>query len=570
MNLEQLRAKLVELRDLPTETEWAEFKHNNSDPQMIGEYLSAISNAAALESQAFGYIVWGIEDGTHNVVGTTFKPRQQKGQGNEDLEPWLNKLLAPRINFRIFEFDSEEGLPMVMFEVQAANTAPVAFSGRRYVRVGSHKKPLAEHPEKERKLWEIVSGPTVDWSAGICEAATIDHLDPEAIQRARSEYADRFEGDPKKSHLAKEVWEWDDVTFLNKIKVAIDGRLTRAALILLGKEESSHHVAPAQPRMTWILKDDDNVEKDYRHYDPPFLLAVDELLENIRNLTVRYLPDGTLFPINVSQYDPWVMRETLHNCIAHQDYSKAGRIIVVEQPNSLLFTNLGTFYPGSVEEVVVRDSPQEYSANPILAQAMVNLNMIDTIGSGIKRAFRIQRDRNFPMPTYDLSDPERVKVRLIGQILDPNYTRMLMSQSGLDLLDVIALDKVQKGQTVSEEEAKSLRAKKLIEGRRPNIHVSADVAAATDTMVDYLRRRGIDREYCQKMILDLLGKGPAKRNEIDRLLLDRLSDALDETQRKTFIMNLLQDMRKAELIDSEGRGAGSIWQLHSTDTSGEK
>jgi len=570
MNLEQLQRKLAELRNLPVETEWAEFKHNNADPRMIGEYLSAISNAAALESQAFGYIVWGIEDGTHNVVGTTFKPRLQKGQGNEDLEPWLNKLLAPRINFRIFEFDSEDGLPMVMFEVQAANTAPVAFSGRRYVRVGSHKKPLAEHPEKERKLWEIVSGPTVDWSAGICEAATVDHLDAKAIHRARSEYADRFEGDPKKSHLAKEVWEWDDVTFLNKIKVAVDGRLTRAALILLGKEESTHHVAPAQPRMTWILKDDDNVEKDYRHYDPPFLLAVDELLENIRNLTVRYLPDGTLFPINVSQYDPWVMRETLHNCIAHQDYSKAGRIIVVEQPDSLLFTNLGTFYPGSVEEVVVRDSPQEYSANPLLAQAMVNLNMIDTIGSGIKRAFRIQRDRNFPMPTYDLSDPERVKVRLIGQILDPNYTRMLMSQAGLDLLDVIALDKVQKGQAISEEEAKSLRAKKLIEGRRPNIHVSADVAAATDTMVDYLRRRGIDREYCQKMILDLLGKGPTKRSEIDRLLLDRLSDALDETQRKTFIMNLLQDMRKAELIDSDGRGAGSIWQLHSTDTSGEK
>lgn len=570
MNLEQLRAKLVELRDLPTETEWAEFKHNYSDPQMIGEYLSAISNSAALESQAFGYVVWGIQDGTHNVVGTTFKPRQQKGQGNEDLEPWLNKLLAPRINFRIFEFVSEDGLPMVMFEVQAANTAPVAFSGRRYVRVGSHKKPLADHPEKERKLWEIVSGPTVDWSAGICENATIDSLDSNAIHRARSEYADRFEGDPKKSHLAKEVWEWDDVTFLNKIKVAVDGRLTRAALILLGKEESTHHVAPAQPRMTWILKDDDNVEKDYRHYDPPFLLVVDELLDNIRNLTVRYLPDGTLFPINVSQYDPWVMRETLHNCIAHQDYSKAGRIIVVEQPDSLLFTNLGAFYPGSVEEVVIRDSPQEYSANPLLAQAMVNLNMIDTIGSGIKRAFRIQRDRNFPMPTYDLSDPERVKVRLIGQILDPNYTRMLMSQTGLDLLDVIALDKVQKGQSINDEEAKSLRAKKLIEGRRPNIHVSADVAAATDTMVDYLRRRGIDREYCQKMILDLLSKGPAKRNEIDRLLLDRLSDALDETQRKTFIMNLLQDMRKAELIDTEGRGAGSIWQLHSTDTSGEK
>ena len=132
---------------------------------------------------------------------------------------------------------------------------------------------------------------------------------------------------------------------------------------------------------------------------------------------------------------------------------------------------------------------------------MVNLNMIDTIGSGIKRAFRIQRDRNFPMPTYDLSEPDRVKVRLIGQILDPNYTRMLMSQTTLNLLDVIALDKVQKGIMITDEEVKSLRNIKLIEGRRPNIHVSANVAAATDSMIHYLNRRGIDKEYCQRMFV---------------------------------------------------------------------
>ena len=353
--------------------------------------------------------------------------------------------------------------------------------------------------------------------------------------------------------VPREVW-WDNPK--------IDGRLTRAALILLGKAESTHHVAPAQPRMTWILKDDKNIERDYRHYDPPFLLAVDELLDNVRNLTIRYLPDGTLFPVNVSQYDPWVMRETLHNCIAHQDYEKAGRIIVVEQPDSLLFTNLGAFYPGSVEEVVVRDSPQEFSANPLLAQAMVSLNMIDTIGSGIKRTFQIQRDRNFPMPTYDLTEPERVKVRLIGQILDPNYTRMLMSQTNLDLLDVIALDKVQKQVPISDEELKSLRTKKLIEGRRPNLHVSADVAAATDTMVDYLNKRGIDKNYCQRMVIELLQKQrEASRQEIVSLLIAKLSDALDTEQKKNFVQNLLQEMRRDGVLAVEGTKRWAKWRL---------
>lgn len=471
MNDAQLQAKLAELLALPHETEWAEFKHNNSDPQMIGEYLSAISNSAALESQPFGYIVWGVEDGTHHVVGTSFKPRTQKGAGNEDLEPWLNKLLSPRINFRIFEFEAD-GNPVVLFEVQAANTAPVAFSGRRYVRVGSHKKLLGEHPERERKLWGIVSGPVVDWSAGICEAATLDDLAPDAIQKARSEYAERFEGDPKKSHLAKEVWQWDDATFLNKIKVAIDGRLTRAALILLG------------------------------------------------------------------------------------------RIIVVEQPDSLLCTNLGAFYPGSVEEVVVRDSPQEFSANPLLAQAMVSLNMIDTLGSGIKRTFQIQRDRNFPMPTYDLSEPERVKVRLIGQILDPNYTRMLMSQTNLELLDVIALDKVQKQVPISDEELKSLRAKKLVEGRRRNLFVSSAVAAATHAKADYIRNRAFDKDHYEKMVVTYLEKfGEATRQDLDQLLTPKLSDALDDGQKKNFINNLLQDMRREGTLVVEGTTRWAKWRL---------
>ena len=561
MNPDQLRAKLDELRALPTETEWAEFKHNYSESREIGEYLSAISNAAALESQAFGYIVWGIEDGTHNVVGTTFRPRKQKGAGNEDLEPWLNKLLAPRMNFSIFEFEAE-GHPMVIFEVQAANTAPVAFYGRRFVRVGSHKKPLGEHPERERKLWEIVSGPVVDWSAAICESATLEDLHPEAVTLARTEYANKHSNDPKKEHLAEEVWDWDDETFLNKAMVCVTGKITRTAILLLGRAEATHHLSPGVPQITWILKDKDGLEQDYQHFEPPFLSAVDDLFARVRNLTIRHLPDGTLFPVEVSQYDPWVLRETLHNCIAHQDYSRGGRINVVEQPGSLLFTNLGRFIPGSVEEVITRDAPQEVHANPFLARAMVNLNMIDTIGSGIKRAFTLQRKRNFPMPTYDLSEEERVQVLVIGQILDPNYTRMLMSQSKLSLLDVVALDKVQKKQRLGNEEFKSLKKKKLIEGRRPNLFVSASVAAATDSVVDYLKKRGIDKEYCRRMVVELLqNQGEATRQDIEKLLLNKVSDALNEGQKKNFITNLLQEMRREGILTVEGTTRWAKWRL---------
>ena len=555
MTAAQLQAKLNELLSLPQETEWAEFKHNNSDPQMIGEYLSALSNSATLERQPFGYIVWGVEDVTRNIVGTTFKPRSQKGAGNEDLEPWLNKLLAPKVNVRIFEFENN-GLPMVILEVLAANTAPVAFGGRRYVRVGSHKKPLAEHPERERNLWLHLSGPIQDWSAQICGGATLNDLDSNAIGFARQEYK------KKHSSLVVEVDAWDDATFLNKAKVCINGQITRTAIILLGKNEAEHFLSPGIARISWILKDEHGVEKDYQHFGPPLILAVDQVFAKIRNLTYRYLPDASLFPTEINQYDPWVVRETLHNCIAHEDFPQGGKINVVESPTSLLFTNVGIFLPGTVEEVIVRDAPPEVYPNRYLAEAMVNLNMIDTIGSGIKRMFTKQRQRNFPLPDYDLSQKDRVKVRIIGEVIDDKYTRMLISRTDLDLLDVIALDKVQKGKPISEDEFRSLKAKKFIEGRRPNLIVSAEIAAATETQAEYIKNRAFDKDHYKAMIAAYLKQfGEAKREDIDKLLLDKLSDALSDDQKEHFITNLLQEMRRDGTIRAEGTKRWATWRL---------
>jgi ATP-dependent DNA helicase RecG len=322
-----------------------------------------------------------------------------------------------------------------------------------------------------------------DWSAQICEKARVEDLDFPALEFARQEYK------KKSPALASEVDQWDNLTFLNKAKICMSGRITKAAIVLLGKNEAEHFLSPAIARITWVLKEADGMEKDYHHFGPPLILAVDQVFARVRNLKYRYLPDASLFPMEITQYDPWVIRETLHNCIAHQDYAQGGRINVVEEPEALLFTNLGDFIPGSVEEVIRRDAPPELYRNPCLAEAMVNFNMIDTIGSGIKRMFTKQRQRFFPMPDYDLSEPGRVKVRIIGKLIDEKYTRMLMQRTDLALMDVIGLDKVQKGKPVAEEEFKSLKAKRLIEGRRPNLFVSAEVAAATETKADYIKKR---------------------------------------------------------------------------------
>ena len=217
-----------------------------------------------------------------------------------------------------------------------------------------------------------------------------------------------------------------------------------------------------------------------------------------------------------------------------------------------------------MEAAIIRDAPPELYRNPFLAHAMVNLNMIDTIGSGIKRIFTKQRQRNFPMPDYDLSEPGIVRVRIIGKVLDEKYTRMLIGRPDLDLTDVIALDKVQKHRPLADDEFKLIKKKKLVEGRRPNLLVSAEVAALTETIVDYLKRRGIDKAYCQKMVVDLLtAQGQATRRDLDKLLLGKLSDALDTGQKKNLVTNLLQEMRREGTIRPVGgkRGAGAKWEL---------
>lgn len=282
---------------------------------------------------------------------------------------------------------------------------------------------------------------------------------------------------------------------LNKVKVCVGGKVTRTAIILLGRPEADHFLSGSHPQLSWILKDKDGLERDYKHYAPPFLLAVDAVLGNVRNLTCRVLPWGTMFPVELLQYDPWVLRETLHNAIAHQDYAISGRINVVEFEDRLVIANMGAFLPGDVESVIRRDAPFSVCRNAFLAQAMVGLGMIDTIGSGIKRIYQAQKKRSFPMPDYNLTTPQEVQVQITGKVIDEKYTRMLMARADLDLWDVIALDKVQKGKPLTEDEFRSLKTKKLVEGRRPNLFVSAEVAAATETQAEYIKKRAFDKDH---------------------------------------------------------------------------
>jgi len=330
----------------------------------------------------------------------------------------------------------------------------------------------------------------------------------------------------------------------------------------LGKQESEHFLSPSVAKITWILRDEKDQTKDYEHFGLPFILNTDAVFAKIRNLRYRYLPDDTLFPTEVNQYEPYVIREALHNCIAHQDYELKEVITVEERSDELLFINAGSFLPGSVEKVIQQNVPQIHRNN-FLAEAMFNLGMIDIIGSGIRKMFTVQKERFFPLPEYDLSDPNKVKVRIIGKVLNVNYTRLLIKNRNIDLSTVILLDKVQKKIRLSKEEHRFLKSRKLIEGRYPNLFVSSRIAAATEEKTKYIKYKGFNKKYYQDMIISFIEKnGSVNRCEINDLILNKLPEILNEKQKKNKIHNILSEMSKQlKIIENKGSRKKPRWVL---------
>lgn len=551
MNNAELVTLIDRLRLESHETEWLEFKLHHYEPQLMGEYLSALANAACLAGKPRGYLVFGVEDESHDVAGTMLDPYSAKGKGNQDLLIWLSMGLHPNVGFETFAVDHPKGR-VVLFEINAAWDRPVNFYGTAYIRVGTSKTELRNHPAKEGAIWNRRS----DWSAQISERATLADLDPEAILKAREQFK------IKNPTQEAQVNKWDDATFLNKAKLTIQGAITNSAILLLGKPETATLLSPAVAKISWILKDAGNNELDYVHFGPPFILQVDRVLQRIRNLTFRKLPSGTLFPQEVAQYDPWVIREALHNCIAHQDYSLRGRINMVETPTTILLTNVGSFLPGDVETVIYQDAPLEIYRNPFLADAMVNLNMIDTQGGGIKKMFQSQAKRYFPLPDYELSKPDRVAVTIRGEILDEKYSALLMERSDLDLWTIILLDKIQKRMPISHDAHRRLKTLGVVEGRYPNLFISGRVAKLTGQEARHIKDKGFNKQYYLDLIVRLIKEhGPVGRGKIDELMLDKLPEVLTEKQRKAKIHNLLSELSRSGKIFKTGETSGSQWQL---------
>jgi ATP-dependent DNA helicase RecG len=537
------------------ENEVVEFKqaNDNFSTDDIGKYFSALANEANLRGADAGWLVFGVHNKTRHVVGTDYRAQTERLHA---LKMQITENAEPRISFRdIHELAHADGRVLLLEIPAAPQGIPIAWKGHYYARAGESLTSLTLDKLDGIRRQTLAQ----DWTAQVVPAATLADLDDAALRRARESFAGKYA-----NRIAlSDVLGWPIGTFLDRARLTQEGQITRATLLLLGKPESAYRLSPHPAQLTWSLV---GPERAYEHFGPPFLLNTTQLYQRIRNIQLRILPQDELLPVEVPKYDQSIVLEALHNCIAHQDYARHGRVVVTEQPDKLVFENEGGFFEGQPDDYIQNTRPPRRYRNPFLAQAMAELNMIDTMGYGIHDMYRGQARRYFPLPDYDLGEPGAVRMTIYGGVVDLAYSRLLIQQTDLPLTDVLALDRVQKKLPIPDEAAARLRKGGLIEGRKPNYFVSAEVATATDSKVDYIRTRPQDDAFYAKLLTDYLEKfGEASRAEINKLLLDKLSEALDDRQKYNKVSNLLTKLRRRGVIRNAGIDSAPRWVLAETN-----
>ena len=538
------------LREYPQENarcEWKEFK-NLKNSFCGDERKNVISYVSAIANMEGGYLVVGVHDKTIEIVGTdTYNYDRQKAILRMT-ERCVN-LSSEGLDIDEYITDDSQKTVWVIHIPKHMPKRPVYAHDKAWQRIEDSLVELT--PERMNAILDEPLVTDTDWSAVIVSNATIDDLDELAIAKAKVMF--------KKVHNripSAEVNAWSVEEFLSNAGVMIDGGITRAAIILMGKPVSVFKLRPAVVRVTWSLRDEHGDVVDYEHFTAPFILTVDQILAKVHNLTMREMPGGTLFPDVMQQYDDYSMREVLHNCIAHQDYTLQERINLVENPGFLYYANGGSFIPGTLQKALATHGPQRHYRNECLCNAMVNFNMIDIVGRGIRKIFNEQWKRHFPIPDYEIDAAHKeVAVRLYGNAINEKYTTLLKEKKDLTLEDCILLDAVQKGHQINENDANNLLSRGLVEGEYPDLTISLSIARQTKQVPEYTKLKGLEKDKLKQMVIQFLqnsGSEGARREFIYKYLKDVLPSNKTEEQQLRIVGRLLVEMNEEGLIGKEG------------------
>jgi len=391
---EYLNSLVQELRKLPAETEWVEFKHNNAEPEDIGEYLSALANSAALTGKVNAYLIWGIDNQTHDLIGTKFIPSKTK-VGNENLENWLLHLLSPKINFRFFELHID-GSRVVLLEVGAAFRHPVRFKNNEFIRVGSCKKRLKDYPEKERELWRIFDQMPFERQIA-AEHATVENvlrlldypsyfeLLHQPLPESRDAILSALEADEMITQDSSGQWN-----------------ITNLGAILFAKNLGDFRTLKRKALRSILYKGESRVETiREQEGSKGYACEFEGLIGYIINLLPSNEVIGQALRQKLPMFPELAVRELVANAIIHQDFHQTGTGPMVEIfSNRMEITNPGV---PLVETDRFLDSPPK-SRNEVLASFMRRIGVCEERGSGIDKVVFQTELYQLPAPVFEVTE----------------------------------------------------------------------------------------------------------------------------------------------------------------------
>lgn len=389
--VDYLTSLVRELCKLPAETPWLEFKRNNADPQGIGEYLAALSNAAALDGKSNAYLVWGIDDRTHEIVGTNFVPQAAK-KGNEELESWLLRLLSPRLHFRFHAFEID-GKPVVLLEVPSAHSKPTSFEGRELIRIGSNKKPLKDFPEQERALWRVFDQVPFE---ELLAASDLDAAEALALL----DYTAYFDllGRPLPTDQAGILSCLQEDGMLCCDQASRWG-ITNLGAILFARDLKKFK-GLARKAVRLIVYEGKGRLKTLREQvgQKGYASGFEGLIDYLSALLPRNEVIGKALRKEVPMYPDLAVRELIANALIHQDFSISGAGPMVEIfEDRLEITN-----PGEPLVDIDRflDSPPR-SRNEALASFMRRVGICEERGSGVDKVVSETEFFQLPPPRWE-------------------------------------------------------------------------------------------------------------------------------------------------------------------------
>ena len=398
--LQNITNKLI---SLTTENEWLEFKHDNYSPEVIGKRISALSNGACLTGHRFGYLIFGIEDDSHNIVGTKFKPKTEK-VGGEELEHWLIKMLNPKIDFRFYEYTMNEK-SLVMIEIPATTDNPVRFRHKSYIRIGSYTKELTEYPEKERQIWnktsrqvfenEIVKqNITADEIINFLNIQKYFDLTKLPLPKSQKGIIDRFitEDFIRKEQSNYSITNLGAVLFAKNLRDF--ERLYRKAMRIV----------------TYKGKNRVNIQKDHTEYKG-YAVGFENVIEYINSQLPSSEQIGKALREKTQMLPELAIRELVANAIIHQDFSETGTSVLIE----LFQDRLEITNPGKPLITTLRFIDEYKSRNEKLADCMRRMRICEELGSGIDKVIIEIEKYQLPAPVF-LDMERHTKITLFSHI----------------------------------------------------------------------------------------------------------------------------------------------------------